>query len=273
MKRKILLTLLLPLSLSISGCSCHKKDDYMDRKEEQEIDIDVDEERKASSLTEDEYKDLPLYIINKLNKYNSYKAVTKGVTKTNFWFVDIDQKINATAIKGEYSYFMNTSESSAYSSYHQSYFHAGNALYKDGENDEYKVSSLEDYLNKYGLYPFGQSIEGYLVEDDAIISVSKNERKNDFSFTIKFNKDIATQNVRIQMKRFGDLDDYPEFEDIQIELIIKEDFTPICYNLISNYSASKTVETSCHQTYTVTFSSFNEDIEIPGLDDFVKGRI
>ena len=83
-----------------------------------------------------------------------------------------------------------------------------------------------------------------------------------------FDKEKATTNIRIQMKEFGALIDSPDFlSDIQVTLTLKNDYTPVKLELESRYKAAQSMGTaSCHQQYTVTYSSFDENIEAPNLD-------
>lgn len=225
----------------------------------------------VSDIKASEYqKILPLYF-EKLNKYKSYKSVTKGKTSAQVLFINTDQSIEVTTIKGDYSYMINESHSSFVNTSHTVYFHDGKALFKDNDAKEYSLSPLNEYLKIYGVYPFENTIEGYLSGEGCILSIEKVESENDYKFEISFSPDLATNNVKIQMQKFGGLDDYPVFSEISLILTIKNDFTPVSIDLDSKYKAKKTIETSCHQQYTVTFSDFDAEIEIPNLSD-VKSK-
>ncbi|MBO4286333.1 MAG: hypothetical protein J5880_03250, partial [Bacilli bacterium] len=178
------------------------------------------------------------------------------------------QEINVTTIKnGEYSYLYNSSESSMYSSMHEAYYHNDKALYKDKGDEDYTLTDLTTYLKTYGTYPFGNSIEGYKVTGEAITSVTKTSSDNDtYTFTLVFDVNKATNNVKIQMKRFGGLDNYPSFKSISISITVKDDYTPVKLELASSYSVKKIIPVNCDQKHTVTYSNFNEEIEIPNLD-------
>ena len=69
------------------------------------------------------------------------------------------------------------------------------------------------------------------------------------------------------MKVSGGLDDYPSFSGIKMTITVKEDFTPVTLYLEAAYTAKKIVESSCNQYYTVTYSNYNEDIEIENLEE------
>lgn len=233
----------------------------------------VQEKNHISDLSENEYNLIPSKFVEKLKSCSSYKAVTVGQTDASVLFITVPQAINVTVIKGEYSYQYNSSESSMYSSEHNAYYHNNKAVYKDKNDENYITAEMNDYLDKYGTHPFSNSIEGYKYTNDAIVKIKKlkNDDDGNYRFTLYFDPVKATTNVRIQMKEFGNLTDYPEFKDnIQITLTLKDDFTPVNLELESRYKAAQSIGTaSCHQKYTVTYSNFNENIEVPHLDTII----
>ena len=159
----------------------------------------------------------------------------------------------------------NESHSNLVNTVHTAYFNNNNVVYKDNDG-EYAKSDLSQYLDIYGVNPFDESIEGYEINGGAITSVTKLESETDYKFKISFDPEIATNNVKIQMRKFGDLDDYPKFKSIDIIITIKNDFTPVKLELSSKYTAKKFMDSDCEQNYTVTYSDFNSDISIPGLE-------
>ena len=207
---------------------------------------------------------VPRYL-QKVSEYKSYKAVTKGSTKASVLFVSYDQSIDVTLIKSEYTYLKNESHSDLVNTVHEAYFHQDNVAYHDN-GGEYAVSTLDEYLDKYGVYPLDPAIEGYLCNEDCITSVESLESTDGYAFKITFDNEKATNNVRIQMKAFGNLDDYPVFSSIVINVYVKEDMTPDHLEVAADYKAKMFIETDCHQEYRVDFSDFNQDIEIPELD-------
>lgn len=271
MKKTILLTL-LPI-LMLTSCRVVEPEPSMSREEESSIpSISPKDIKTASNLKDDELKDFTLYYLERMNSFSSYKAVTEGKTATSVLFINIDQIINVTAIKSEYSYQHNSSESNMYSSEHFAYYHNNKALFKNKNDTDYTLNSMNDYLTKYGIYPFGNSIEGYKTTGEALLSISREQSGENYTFTMSLDPIKATTNVKIQMKEFGSLDDYPEFSSITLIVTVKDDFTPVTISLDSRYKAQQFATASCHQTYTVTFSSFNENIEIPNLNE-VKDRL
>lgn len=206
---------------------------------------------------------ISLYM-TKLSSFKSYKAVTKGSTKAKVLFIETDQSIDVTSIKADYCYLKNESHG-AVDSVHESYFHNGQALVKNQNETKFALVEMNQYLDSYGVNPYGYNIEGYSISGDAIASISKSETEKN-AFTIEFDKEKATNNVRIQMKAFGSLDDYPVFASAKVTIFVQDDFTPIKYQLVADYNAKRFgVPTDCHQEYEVTFSDFDSDIAAPNL--------
>ena len=271
MNIKALLTLLV-VSPTLISCACHKVTPIARDKDEDPIVEEDDNTPKVSELDENHYNEFTTHYINKINTYKSYKAITSGKTVTKALFIDVTQTIDVTSIKSEYSYLHNKSSSSMYSSEHIAYYHDGYALYKNKNDSKYTKVDMDAYLDKYGTYPFENRIEGYKVSGDALTSITKldNDDNGNHRFKLVLDKDKSTTNVKIQMRAFGELDDYPSFSSIEMIITVKDDYTPINIELDSKYKANKIISTDCHQTYTVTYSNYDEDIDIPNLDD-VKG--
>ena len=263
-KPLILLTLCLPILIS---CSCSQTNKDKDR-EEKEADIPTQINIKVDELTEDKYKSVPSYIVARLREFTSYKAVTKGSTKATvvvIFPIDTEQSIDVTMIKGEeYSYLKNESHSSFVNTVHTAYF-KGDQTYSKNNDGDYQLKPLSDYLKTYGTYPFDTAIEGYTITDEDIKSVTKLESAENHKFKIEFNTETCTNNVKIQMREFGGLDDYPSISKVEITVTLKNDWTPITYELESIYTAKKGMDSECHQKYTVTFSDINKNPEIPDL--------
>jgi hypothetical protein len=50
-------------------------------------------------------------------------------------------------------------------------------------------------------------------------------------------------------------------------ITVKDDFTPLTLELSSAYTAKKIMESSCNQSYTVTYSDYNQNIDIKNLEE------
>ncbi len=216
------------------------------------------------NLKEEDYKTFYTYYFAKLNQYHTFKTVTEGKTKASI----VTQPIHSEVIKNEYSYMSNESHSSFADTEHYAYYHDGKVVHKDYGEEDWTVSSQEDYLNKYGFYPFDQLIEGYIVKSETILTISLSQKEENYELVFTLDPDTSTTNVKIQMKEFGGLGNYPVFQDITIKMLIKDDYTPVSIDVDTNYKVKKGIfNPSCHQTYTVTYSNFDEEIAVPNLDE------
>ena len=258
-KRNIVIFLMIPFTLM----GCNKKDTQT---RESEAPTEVDITTPIDEVKEEDYKKIPSYIYSKLNEYNSFKAITSGQTVSTS-IIKVTQLISTLAIKSEYSYTKNESHSELVDTDHEAYYKDSKAVYRDEDSKDYSVSSLDDYLNVYGTYPFDAAIEGYLISEDCLVSVTKvSQEGSTYVFKAVFDNEKSTNNVKIQMKKFGGLDDYPTFDLIEMNLTINSDFTLQKIDLHSKYKAKKMLTTNCEQTYTVIYSNYNENIEVPNLD-------
>lgn len=224
--------------------------------------------KTVSELSESEYKNVPLYYLSKLSTYKSYKAVTKGSTVAQVLFIKVTQSIDVTTIKGEdYSYMKNESHSSQIDTSHEAWYHQDKAVYKDNGEESYHLITMTDYLTKYGTEPFEIAVEGYRIDDKSIKAVTKLESETNYKFKVEFNVEEASKYVKVQMKQFGGLDEYPSIASVEMTITLQNDFTPLSLELTSYYSAKKIASTDCTQNYTVTYSDYNQTIEIPGLNE------
>ena len=265
MKIKRLLPMLSIISISLVGCG--SSSEPLEREEEEDPVVVPYEGRLISSLNEEEYNLIPSFYIQRLKLFNTYKSVTKGNTVAKVWFIETVQSIDVTVIKGtQYSYMKNESHSSMVNTSHEAYYKDEKALYANNGEETYHLVTLNEYLDAYGVYPFSNSIEGFDISSKSILSIDRVESESDYKFKISFDPSASATNVRIQMKAFGGLDDYPGFTRIDMYLNLKDDFTPTSIELDSEYGATKGISTSCYQQYTVTFSDFDKIIEIPNLD-------
>lgn len=226
---------------------------------------DFDPSILVENVEEKDFKKIPGYISSKMTSYSSYKSVTTGETVSTL-IIKITQTINATAIKGEYSYLKN--QSTGYlNTVHEAYYHSSKALYRDSSDADFSLSSMDEYLNNYGTDPFGASIEGYSVNEDCIKSVEKISSENsEYVFKVVFDNEKSTNNVKIRMKKEGGLNDYPTFSLIEMKLVVNNDFTLKSIDLHSKYVAKKGFNANCEQTYKVEFSNYNENNDVPNLE-------
>ena len=224
-------------------------------------------EPKVSDLTEDQYGLFPGLYLRKMASFSSFKAVTKGSTKATVLFVETTQSIDVTLIKSEYSYLRNESHSNFVNTFHEAYFHDDVAVSRDDLNKDFGKTLLSEYKNTYGVYPFDPAIEGYDVLSEGSVTKVEKVGVSEGIHTFKLTLDPAksSNNVRIQMRKFGGLDDYPNISSVEISVSVADDYSPRGIHMDSKYKAKKFMESDCHQEYDVTFSDLNGTVEVPDL--------
>ena len=264
-KRELLLCALIPFALA--GC---KPKENKTREVVDDPVIEVLPDITPEQAQEVEPNKVPALVYSKLNSYSSYKAVTSGTTVAKFLGIPVTQKIDATVLKSDFSYLRNES-AGAVKTIHEAYYHDTRAVFRDEESGDFTKKNLDEYLAIYGTYPFDTGIEGYLINNDAVKSVTKGgSTDSNLVYNLEFDPEKSTNNVKIQMKKFGSLDDYPVFSLIEMKLTVTNDFTLVKLDLHSKYKAKKGLQTDCEQNYTVSYTNYNENFEIPNLDS-VKG--
>ena len=260
-KRKVLLCALIPFALA--GC---KPQENKNREVVDDPVVEVLPDITPEQAQEVEPSKVPALVYSKLHSYNSYKAVTEGTTIAKFLGFPVTQEIDATVLKSDFSYLRNES-AGAVKTVHEAYYHDTRAVFRDEESGDFTKKNLNEYLEIYGTYPFDRGIEGYLISNDAVKSVTKGESADsNLVYNLEFDPEKSTNNVKIQMKKFGNLDDYPVFSLIEMKFTLTTDFTLLKLELHSKYVAKKVVNTDCEQNYTVSYSNYNENLEIPNLD-------
>ena len=220
----------------------------------------------SGDLTPPTAEDFVPRYLDRIAGFDSYKMVTYGSTKAVTSILTDVQTIEATFLKdGDYGYMKSSSSSKHMGTYHQAYFHGEKAIYRGNESSQYTAVTLNEYLASFGTYPFDRSILGYLCGEGCILKVEPIERQEGYAFKITFDNEKATNNVRIQMKTIGDLEDYAVFSSVVLSVYVKEDLTPEHIDVLTDYRVKKILNSSCHQDYRVDYSDFNEAVEIPDL--------
>ena len=260
-KRKILLCALIPFALA--GC---KPKENKTREVVDDPVVDVLPDITPEQAQEVEPSKVPALVYSKLASYKSYKAVTSGTTVAKLWGIPVNQTIDVTVLKSDFSYLRNESKGTV-NTVHEAYYHDSKAVYRDKESADFTVKTLDEYLQIYGTYPFDKGVEGYLINNDAVKSVTKGESSDsNLVYNLEFDPEKSTNNVKIQMQKFGGLDEYPVFSLIEMKLTVTTDFTLVKLDLHSKYTAKKVMNTDCEQNYTVSYSNYNETLEIPNLE-------
>ena len=214
---------------------------YQDLKEE---DFDV---------TKYELDEIPLVFVEKLSRITNFTKETKGETiaKKVIKYTQVIDSVYSEDSSGKH--LVTISNSTLVKLYHEAYYKEDIISFKTKEKDEFSDITYEEYVKKYGFLPYGHNLEGYDITKDSIINIEKVE---DYKYHLVIDGDKGSNNVKIQMKEFGNLSDYPSFSLVSIDITMKQDFTPISVHVYSEYEITHSFlgKTNCTQEYTVTYS-------------------
>lgn len=266
--KKSLVFLILVFLIILTSCSCNKNKKTIiinEQEEDEEIKIvEVDLEKSIEDVND---LDIPYYIMEKMVK-TDYKKITKGSTLAKL-IIKYNQSIDGIIIKeGNRGYVKNISNSTLVNVYHEAYFIDNNVSYKTKEKNDLTTIALNDYVNSYGINPFINQIEGFIINNKSLIDCKKiKEENNQYIYNLKIDGNIGGDYNKIQMKAYGNLNDYPVFSSVEMEITINRDYSISTILYESQYKVSYPVlgTANCTQTYIVTYSELNSaDKEIFG---------
>ncbi len=228
------------------GCKDNRRLDNEENKEinyQNLLDADFDVDKY-------EIEEIPFVFLEKLARLDNYTKTTKGQTiaKKLITYTQIIDNVYNHKDK----HLITKSTSSLRNVYHEAYFKEDIISYKLKEEDDFSDISYEDYQSKYGYLPYGYNLEGYNISKESIKEIKKIE---DCKYHIILDNEIATNDVKIQMKEYGNLNDYPIFSLIEMDIIMNKDFNPISIILKSEYEIDIPIlgKTKCAQEYTVNY--------------------
>ncbi len=118
MNNKFVFSILLFSLLSV-GCA---KQQPKNREDKPEDVIPADTEVTAENIADDHLKEFPSYFLRKISSFDTYKAVTAGHTDAYIFGIKIEQSIDVTVLRDEYSYLINESHSTMVNTVHVACF-------------------------------------------------------------------------------------------------------------------------------------------------------
>lgn len=236
--------------------------------EETSVSVEPEPQKMTVSDVED-IMQIPFLYVDNFVELTSFQAVTEGSTKA----LIVDQSINTLTIKrGEYAFTNSKSDSAIVKTEHTAYFHREKVLHKfvhNGQESDYEISEVNDYLAEYGVYPIGRAIEGFTITEETVLSVEKNGDVP-YSFIIKLDGEKAGAANKIQMKKYGDFTSYPKFKSVTLVVTMTNDFMPVSVELTSVYDVNYLFDIECTQQYTVTYSNVNGEVSFPEEENLNK---
>ena len=263
----LLLSLILSIAL-IAGCSSNNASVSSSEGISQSSPVEASNEDPSEEAPEEDKVDIneiPFKFVEEFAKLNSFNAVTEGKT-TAVVIISTDQEISNQVIKSGDRYYSHAVSSGLITSEHSAYFSGEKVLYRDGDSGDYSKAVLIDYLEVYGTYPAMQStIEGYIISKDSVALV---ELRENGEYKITLNIDKAVEYNKIQMKKMGNLSDYPVFSSVELYLKFDNNYQPITVRVSAKYTVPYSVfgleiTAECTQEYTVTYSNVNQTVSFP----------
>ena len=268
MRKEVILSLIILFSLS--SCNENVQSDNSELSIQNE-DSTVDSTIAFSASNYDEDDNLTLKVAQKILSFDSYQKETIGktVAKSIFSYTQ-----NITSHEKKYDGFIechNKSNSTFVKTNNTTIYHNDLVLYKTKKDKDYSLYNLDDYLDNHGgLNPHILSIEGYDVTK-GVISTTLVEETDDYKmYTISLDGNESGYYNKIQMKELGNLKDYPTFEELTIDLYIKDDYTPIKTLLHAKYNIDVAIlgKTSCIQELESSYSNINGIIDMDNLASY-----
>lgn len=221
--------------------------------------------------TETDSKTVVFAAIGKLYSASTFVTTTVGKTVANKGFIEYEQDISGSTVKhGEEFYSCSVSTSAFVNVKHEAFAKGNSIAYRD-DDGEIINSSVESYKSVYGITP-DKLLSGHVLNQDTVLYAKLNGQKDGlYTYTVVLDKDKANSLLKYQMKAFAGLNGYPQFtSETEMELTVKEDFTPVSISYKSVYGISIPVLGSleCTENCTVTVSKVNEEVSIPDSDKF-----
>lgn len=250
---KRIITLVLAVAILFMLTSCNKSTSLTTTTKETQTTRTIDKEYfDVNKYDLDQI--LPVFI-ERLGYLYNYKKETKGKTvakKLITYTQNID--IEFTDSDGE-GYLLSKTDSILKTTYLEAYFRKDNISYKKAESDEFADISYQEYLNMMGCLPYGAHIEGFEINNESIISFSKNE---DGSYHLEIDGEKAGDKIKIQMKNEGELKELPSFSKVSFEITMLDDFSPVTIAYHAEYVVNVAIlgETNCVCDYTVTYEYY-----------------
>lgn len=222
-------------------------------------------------------KEVFLAFIEKAGSLSSYEISAEGTSTAKVLFLDVTQNVKSGTVKKDGEYFTyNKSDSKFVHTSFCAFFKDGKVAY-DENNTEPKsltVKTESEYREIYGVLPSDKSLNGFIINEQNIISAEKLSENLDgtISYKITLDGNKAGANVQKQMKKFGDLNSYPDFKQTCFILVVKNDWTPVSLSTDFSYviSASFVSNTTCTEHVTYSYSKINGVDEIPNRNSFIN---
>ena len=161
-----------------------------------------------------------------------FKQIAEGNTEAFL----VTQKIYSSLSKDGNEYVIyNTSNSNMKDQYHEAIFN-DKIVFKNSKEDEFQEIALEDYKKEYGVTPYDTTFFDCIINENTVSKIEKEIVDGNYQFVVELNVETDTAKyLQLQMKKLGDLGDYPKFKSIKLTIIMDDDFKPISGKIEAEY--------------------------------------
>lgn len=207
------------------------------------------------SNTEDNMEVLRLYLDN-YSKLPDFEINESGSTTAKKLFISYEQKTTSKTTKENNNYYYQCDTNSTFvNKHHEAIYEADKVKYKNND-EEFIETTFVEYKKAYGISPKDYAIYGFIINENTVLEITREQVDDLFVFVIKIDGEKAGTNCKIQMKEYGDLSKYPVFEEVSITLKITNDFIPkeIIYEAKYKIDAAFLGEMVCSQKMISTYT-------------------
>lgn len=232
------------------GCGCNEETEYPDEEKAEKVSgsaeyaplFEVGDGKTAAYIFMDEFL-----------SFTEYTAEQTGTTFATVVFVTTEQAVYSKKIKKDGKlYFYTDTSSSLAKAKHEAIFNGDTVSYKENGGDAV-TRDIATYGEEYGITFKERLIEGFVVNDNTVISSAIEKVGEEYKVTLDIDGNLGGYYVRTQMKKIGGLSAYPVFKSVRIILTLSEDYFPVKTVLVAKYSAKKGFNASCEQNLTTVY--------------------
>ena len=253
--KKLSIIILFIICFTFIACKENISDTGTDIVEESKTDYASlkDEELVISNFEIDQ---IPYVFLEKLERLSSFKKHTVGSTTAKI-IIKYTQTIDSLYIKNdEEKHLVTNSNSTLVNVYHEAYYERDYIRYRESTDNDFTSLTRDEYKDIYGVILDEARLEGFILNSDTILEVSKIDSEEYNVYQIIIDGNLAGAEAKKQMKEYGNLSSLPEFSYVCITITIEDDFTPVKIDFVSDYKITLALLGSgnCHQEYEVTYS-------------------
>lgn len=180
-------------------------------------------------------------IMEKLSLKTNFMIQTKGNSLAKQGLIQYQQDIKTTTYAINEQFFMNTESSSLFIKFKHQAFVDYQFVYllDSNENNQLQKITIANYKEKYGIIPSYQTIFSFTINEETIKECYFNQNQDILTYFFILDNETATENIKIQMKQFGGLNDLPTFSKIILNLNVNHNFELLSYQSYAQYQIKK----------------------------------